>query len=462
MNATTLALDHLLRAIGDPLRDLAAIGPGHPDFERAQIIRLAVHVQAKSPQELPAIARIVHASESVHAQPQILPHIAAARAWLEQDPPLAAERYAAIVGRWPRDLLALRLAQSCYFFLGRHDRLCEVVDAAIPAWQPRERGAKYVLAMASFAHAENGNLDYAEALGRQALRNAPQCPIGVHAVAHAIAEAGQHRRGARWMRDQRRHWSGRSRMRTHNAWHLAMFEAEVGNFPSALRVFDGWLARASQRSTLDACDAAALLWRLASAGVDVAGRGQRLSDAFEQSRSSGFWPYVDLHAGLAHLIAGRHDRLQQLRRAVEQCARGSGFAAQRARRITLPGIAALDAWTAGRYAETAWRLHALSPRLREAGGSQLQLQVFGHLQRDAARRARLRADHPHPLADARASDGRGENTKNLAAAGLDPGGGHLRALLAAARPLPADRSCVECPSVLPARTPGTFEEKSWN
>jgi hypothetical protein len=83
--------------------------------------------------------------------------------------------------------------------------------------------------MAAFAHAENGDAAYAEALGREALRRNPACPMGVHAVAHAIAESGRNHLGAQWMREQVAQWAGESRMRSHNAWHLAMFDADDGN-----------------------------------------------------------------------------------------------------------------------------------------------------------------------------------------------------------------------------------------
>ena len=307
MNATSLALDHILRAVGDPVVELCDIGPGHPEFHEAQIIRTAAGVLAKSPDAFPAIARTIRTSDGLAMPPRTRAHLAAAEAWLSGNPILAAESYASILGRWPRDLLALRLAQSCYFFLGWHDQLCAVIDAVAPAWKRDQREFGFVLAMASFAHAENGDAAYAEILGRKALASDPACPMGVHAVAHAIAESGRPRDGAQWMRDQRAHWATQSRMRTHNAWHLAMFDAEDGNVASALDVLDAWLLPASAGSPLDACDATALLWRLAADGVDDEGRWCNVSDAFERTLTPGFWPYVDLHAALAHLTAGEHD-----------------------------------------------------------------------------------------------------------------------------------------------------------
>jgi len=394
MQATSLALDHLLCAVGDPIAELVDIGPGHPEFQRAQIIRAAAGILAKTPDKLPEVERAIRTTDRLALSPEIRAHFAAAEAWLTGNPLLTAEIYARILSKWPFDLLALRLAQSCYFFLGWHDRLCAIIDAIVPAWTRDRHGFSFLLAMASFAHAENGDATYAEALGRQALERDPGCPLGVHAVAHAIAESGRPANGAQWMRDQRAQWAGESRMRTHNAWHLAMFDVEDGNVDSALGILDAWLLPASARSPLDASDAAALLWRLAAEGVVDDGRWCRVSDAFERKLTPGFWPYVDLHAALAHWAAGKRARARRLAKAIERCAQGGDYAALRARHITRPGLHALAAWADGCYGEAAGLLAGLQPLLGEAGGSRVQLEVFKGIEQDAVRRHRARSHRP--------------------------------------------------------------------
>jgi hypothetical protein len=395
MNTTSLALDHLLRAIDDPVADLRDIGPVHPEFELAQTIRAAAGVLAKTPDSFPLIASAIRTSEGPAVSPWTRAHLAAAEAWLSGNPVLAAESYAFILGRWPHDLLALRLALSCYFFLGWHERLCAVVDAVTPAWSRGQRGFGFVLAMASFAHAENGDGERAEALGREALAGDPACPLGVHAVAHAIAESGRHDDGVQWMRDQGAHWATQSRMRTHNAWHLAMFDAEEGNVGPALGILDTWLLPASAESPLDACDAAALLWRLATDGVDDQGRWGKVSDAFARTMTPGFWPYVDLHAALAHLSAGQQARAQGLVHEIDRCAEGDNYSALRARHITRPGLRALGAWAEGRYAEAAGFLADLRPVLGDVGGSRVQLEVFKWIEHQAVRRQHAWQFQPH-------------------------------------------------------------------
>ena len=370
MKATSRALDHLLCAVGDPLADLHDIGPEHPEYDRAQTIRAAVGVLAKSPDALPALLKVLNAGVGPVASPRTRAHLAAAQAWLDGDPVLAAERYAAILESWPRDLLALRLVQSCNFFLGRHERVCEVFERSMPAWTKEDPGYPSLLAMASFAYAESGDAARAEALGREALAHDAFCPMAVHSVAHAIAESGRAQSGARWMLEQRGQWYTDSRMCTHNAWHLAMFEVQEGKFEAALGILDDWLLPGSDASPIEACDATGLLWSLAEKGVPDGGRWRRLSDAFERTLTPGFWPFVDLHAAVAHFAAGQQARLLRLVDSLGRCAERDDFAGRRARTVTLPGLHAL--------------LAGAHPSLAAAGGSRVQLELFERFRRGSA------------------------------------------------------------------------------
>lgn len=369
------ATDSFLCAVGDPLAPLLGVRADDADFARAQCIRIGTAVLAKLPSALPQIAAAIAPLEGRHLAAVDGLHIDAGSAWLAGDPLRAIELYAEIARREPRDLLALRLALSCCFFVGDHRRSCEIADAAMPAFRRHEHGYGHVLALASFAHAEVGDAEYAEWLGRAALERDASCPLGVHAVAHALAESGDSRAGASWMREQRAQWSVKSRMRTHNAWHLAMFDVDAGRLDTAINLLDQALLPAADLWPLDACDAVALLWRLGKAGVDVGSRWKRLSDAFQGFWEAGFWPYVDLHAAIAHGEAEELLRLRALEGSIASCAANEGFAADRARRLTQPALRALESWLAGNP-EDAFRRIAEVPRLTEAGASRAQIGVF--------------------------------------------------------------------------------------
>lgn len=405
MLLTAHALDCFLRAAGDPVAELRRVGPGHAEFEEAQIIRIAVGVLAKNPAAFPAVAAAITAFDGMSLEARTEAHAQAAKVWCSGDPVAAAEAYVAIANRWPDDLVALRLLQSCFFFLGWHERLCQVMDEHLAGWSGDQIGFGFVLAMTCFAHAEGGDCDYAESLGRQALAGDASCPIGVHAVAHAIAASGRSAHGASWMREQRAHWESDSRMRTHNAWHLAMFHVEQGNYSSALGILDGWLLPASAQSALDACDATALLWRLHDDGGDDEGRWLRLSDAFERSMTPGFWPFVDLHAAVAHEAAGQHDRVQRLERVIDHCAMGQDFAASRARRITQPGLRVLRAWSEGRYGQAHELWSELRATLGDCGGSQVQLDLFDAIARGGDQHIRWAVGPAHSSTSARSTVG---------------------------------------------------------
>src|SRR3954469_24134336 len=101
MKATSLALDHLLRAVGDPIADVQGIHPGHPEFERAQTLRAGAGVLSKMPDAFPAIEEALRIADDTPLSPETRAHFAAADAWLSGDPVLAAERYASILARWP-------------------------------------------------------------------------------------------------------------------------------------------------------------------------------------------------------------------------------------------------------------------------------------------------------------------------------------------------------------------------
>jgi hypothetical protein len=393
MNSISRALDHLLRATGDPIGELDDISPGSPGHLHAEVIRAAVGVLAKLPDALPAITRAAREADTPGISPRLRAHLEAARLWVQGDAILAAQRYTDIIDHWPRDLLAMRLALSCYFFVGQLERMCAPIDEVMKAWRRDSYEFGFMLAMASFAHAESGHADRAEQLGREALARDPACPMGVHAVVHAIAETGRRGAGARWMRAQRAHWAVASRMRTHNAWHLAMCDMDDGNMAPAISILDTCLLPAAESSPVDACDVTSLLWRLSRSGLDVGNRWLRLSDAFERQWHPGFWPYIDVHAALAHLLAARQQRADRLVRSVELCAAGSHPAGTRARDITLPLLRTINDWSRGDRRAAATTFSNQRALLAAAGGSRIQMEIFTGLQDEveSSRRAPLPA-----------------------------------------------------------------------
>jgi hypothetical protein len=389
-------LDRLLRAVDDPLAEIEPVLSEHPAFVMGHLLRAAVGVLAKDASALPLVEAALSAAWRAGSAPtdHERRHLAAARAWLSRDPELAAERYAAILRDWPRDLLALRLAQSCYFFIGQTAALRDVVDLVTPAWSRGVPGFEYVLAMAAFGCAENGDTERAETLGRWAVEIEPAFPFAIHAVAHALYERRDFARGRLWMRQREAQWLTEGRMAAHNAWHLAQFESASGEPALALAALDQRLIPEAVTSASTAADATTLLWRLQLGGIDPGSRWRALSGCWEAHSAPGFWPFLDLQAAIAFNAAGDYARAQGLARAIAVRARAEDHSAHVARTVTLPGLRAIEAFAAQTYASARVALRALRPALGQLGASHAQVSLFERMLVEAERRCRRPASAP--------------------------------------------------------------------
>jgi len=383
-------LRNLLQAVGDPLAEIEPALNEHPGFVMGHLLRAAVAVLAKDAKALPLLGSELTAARRADLRPtdHERRHLAAGRAWLCGEPELAAERYAAILRDWPRDLLALRLAQSCYFFVGQTAALRDVTDLVAPTWSCGTPGFECFLAMAAFARAENGDSGRAETFGRWAVEIEPRFPFAIHAVAHALHARGDYRGGALWMRRHQGQWQNAGGIVAHNAWHLAQFELAAGAPERALATLDQHLIPAAFLSASSTADATALLWRLQLDGFDPGWRWRVLSNCWKAHSSPGFWPFLDLHAGIAFNAAGSFDRALRLERAVAVCAATDSDRARRARLLTLPGLRAIEAFVAEAYGTASVALGALRPALDQLGASQAQISLFERTRMEAERRCR--------------------------------------------------------------------------
>jgi hypothetical protein len=181
------------------------------------------------------------------------------------------------------------------------------------------------------------------------------------------------------MRHTESHWRADSRMIGHNAWHQAMFELNAGNPNRALAILDQDLLPALSASPGDAADATALLWRLQLDGWAPGQRWRQLSDWWAAHSVPGFWAILDIHAAIAFNAAGEVERARQHADAIARYSQGHTHAAEVARRVTVPAVHAIAAFTAGAYAVACASLRALRPALRQCGGSHAQHEIFARM-----------------------------------------------------------------------------------
>ena len=343
----------------------------NPDSLAAWLLKIAKHVAAKDASAMPALAAALAAAKPLEeaATNEQRAHLAAARAWLAREPLRAAHIYTQLAEDAPHDLLAVRLAQSCWYFLGHRARVRRVAERALCHWSPAAPGYDVMLAMTAFGRAETGDGRGAAALAQRALALEPRSPFARHALAHGLATQGRFVTAHRMLADSAPLWRVGGRMDAHNAWHQALYALEIGRRSSALATFDRELATASDASTC--ADASDLLWRLELAGVDIGSRWQPLAAAWRRYLTPGFWGFLDVLAGLAFHRAGWSNEAHALRRAIVESHPPEGTAATAA--ATHVALAAIEAFTHGDYAYASAQLHEALPLL---GGSLPQRELL--------------------------------------------------------------------------------------
>jgi tetratricopeptide repeat protein len=353
------------------LDDLLAERPG---LAAAHVLKIGKLVATKDMRTFPALERALEA-----AQPHLRAgneqdrmHAAAATAWLAHRPLLAAHSYSTISANDPHDLLALRLAQSCWFFLARRAKVHAVAERAARAWSPHDESHDVALALLAFGCAEIGDGARAETLSMRALEIEPRNPYALHALAHALGALRQPATAVRLLAARAEDWRVGGRLESHTSWHLAVAELEVGNVAAADAALDELVPLATQGPSA-ASDATDLAWRLELAGADVAETWNCLADAWSRHHVMGFWAPDDILAGIAYVRAERWDGLRALQRKLaagphlRRCAERAAYA------LTLPALAAIEAFARADFRAAEAQLRATIDRM---GGSLLQRELF--------------------------------------------------------------------------------------
>ncbi len=374
----------------DPIADIDAVIAAHPDCVMAHAFRaaaIATALDAAFAAELQAsLGKAVALAPRGNAREQ--GHIAAARALADGDIEGAAEGWGRVAIAWPRDLLAVQLAQVCDFFLGYSHMLRDRVARVLPHWQPGMPGYGFLLGMQAFGLEESGDYARAEAAGRQAVVLNPQDGWGAHAVAHVLEMTGRAEEGVGYLRATSAGWAPGSMFAYHNWWHLALFHLDRGEMTEVLRLFDENVSGGGFGQALELVDGAALLWRLHAMGAEVGDRWSSVARGWRQRTADGIYAFNDVHAMAAFVATGdtaaQAEQLATLERAAAQ---GRGTNAMMAREVGLPAARGLIAFGQGDHAGAIAHLLPLRGKANRFGGSHAQRDLLSWTLVEAALRA---------------------------------------------------------------------------
>jgi tetratricopeptide (TPR) repeat protein len=387
------ALALLLTHRGDPLTEINRVLADDPYYVRGHCLRAADIVRADAAAARPRLAASLAAIEvaCLDRDNPARRHADAARAWLEGDPALAAERYGAIVVDRPHDVLALATAHALDFRLGQRGLLRDRLVQALPAWDATMPGYASILAMYAFGLEENGQYRLAEETARRALVLDPRHPGAIHVLAHVMEMEGRAREGLAFLDETEEAWIEGTEFSVHLAWHRALFQVEADDPASALATYDKQIASPRGAGMPALADGSALLWRLKLRKTPVGGRWRELADRWERHSLANVRPFFVVHAVIAFAAAGRADAAARALATLPRFDTSDSAAPLLDQALAAPLCEALVAFAGGDYAACVEWLRPVHSVAHRCGGSLAQCDIIHLTFTEAA----LRARKPH-------------------------------------------------------------------
>ena len=304
----------------------------------------------------------------------------AAAAWTRGKVPKLLEICDQITTEYPRDMVALKLAQYHLFNMGD---AAEMLRAALKVL-PEAEDIAYAHGMIAFGYEQCHLLDRAEAAARHAMILQQDDPWAHHAIAHVMLTQGRVAEGAKFLESVAGTWTDlNSFMRSHNWWHLALFYLSQGRHDDVRKAFDAHVWGLEKGYSQDQVGATSLLARMEFAGVDVGTRWGDVADHIAQRGADTVNPFLSLQY-LYALARTKRTEADAMMRAIEERAQDdTQFDHIAWRDVALPAAQGIMAHARDEWAIAISRLARALPRMAECGGSHAQRDLFEQIHLDA-------------------------------------------------------------------------------
>lgn len=293
-----------------------------------------------------------------------------------------------ILVRTPTDMLAVKFAHDCYFYLGLQRDLRDSIARILPDWTERKLPLYgYLMGMYSFGLCETLRFEDAEKFAKKGLElNRKDC-WSTHSLAHVYEMNGTPNDGIVFLESTADDWRSGNMLACHLYWHNALYHIENGQHEVALSVFDEQIGNSSKQTgaMLDVVDATSLLYRLTMEGVDVGDRWKELYRTCLPHKNDHILAFNDIHFLMAFLGANEKTATSQLLDSIrEYVGSGNGTNQKVTKEVGLSLCEAMVAYDNGDYARTVDVMLPLKCDVVKIGGSDAQRDLFSQLLIQAA------------------------------------------------------------------------------
>ncbi|XP_072340727.1 tetratricopeptide repeat protein 38 isoform X2 [Scyliorhinus torazame] len=342
-----------------------------------------------------AVKRMVGLSKTQEITERERLHVEALDLFAKGCLPKACNVWEEILLYQPTDLLALKMSQDTYYYLGYSQQLRDSIARVLPHWTPQIPLYGYLKGMYSFGLVETNFYDLAEKAAKEGLALNPSDAWSVHTLAHVYEMNANVDNGLKFLKEMENNWKGSDMLSCHIYWHWALYHIEKGDYEAALTLYDDQISRSCFKSgaMLDIVDACSMLYRLQMEGINLNNRWKKLAEVTRSHAKDHILVYNDVHILMSLLGAKETDIANQLITSLQEVSQtpGENHQHQLARDLGLPICQAITEFANGNYSRTVDLLNPIRYQVQNIGGSNAQRDIFDLLLIHAALKSDCRA-----------------------------------------------------------------------
>ncbi len=275
------------------------------------------------------------------------------------------------VSEWPRDAMIAQMNMSVFGLIGfsgkagREADLLEFTGKLLPHYGDDW----WMMSMHAISLCETGQSLDSMKLMEKALNRNPRNANAAHFFAHILYEENEVTAGRDYLNTWMPNYDRRSLLHGHLSWHQALWALQDGDERVMWKIVDGAVSQVNTSSLpLNALtDTASIYYRAELAGYKVSSeRWYKLSEYAADKFPIMGQSFADVHAALAHAMAGNEEYLSKL---IEG---NSGFAGD----IVSPVAKAWKAISENKWDTAREELKTASSDFERFGGSRAQRDLL--------------------------------------------------------------------------------------